>query len=377
MLAAGHVLHVTSGRVGIALALKHARIGAGHKVLVPAYHCTSMVEPVIWAGAEPVFYRITPDTRIDFGDIERKLDGSVRLLIATHYYGFPQDLTFTRAFCDRHRLLLLEDCAHAFFGSDSGRPIGSTGEYAIASTMKFFPIYEGGCLASSKFPIDRIPLRDGGWKFQIKSVVNVLESSMAYRRLRPLGLLLRILLWLKSSIWRLIKSQKADVAPHGAGPGAADGSYDFDPRWIDTAMSRVSRVILRLAGQERVVTRRRQNYEKLLRALNALPGARPLFPALPANVVPYVFPLIVDEPARIFPILKNAGVPILRFGEFLWQGVDTKTCAVSADYSRRVFQFPCHQELRAAEIDWMITMIRAAVLGTDRISETTKPAKNS
>ena len=44
--------------VAIALALKQMGIGPGDTVLVPSYHCASMIEPVIWAGATPLFYRI-------------------------------------------------------------------------------------------------------------------------------------------------------------------------------------------------------------------------------------------------------------------------------------------------------------------------------
>ena len=62
---AGPARLVTSGRVAIALALREMTVGAGDEVLVPAYHCASMIEPVIWSGAQPVFYRILRNTEID------------------------------------------------------------------------------------------------------------------------------------------------------------------------------------------------------------------------------------------------------------------------------------------------------------------------
>ena len=46
VLDAGNCRFVTSGRVAIALALKQMKIGAGDSVMVPAYHCASMIEPV-------------------------------------------------------------------------------------------------------------------------------------------------------------------------------------------------------------------------------------------------------------------------------------------------------------------------------------------
>jgi hypothetical protein len=72
--------------------------------------------------------------------------------------------------------------------------------------------------------------------------------------------------------------------------------------------------------------------------------------------------LITNELQDIFLVLKNEGVPIIRFGEFLWPGVDALVCPVSVEFSQRAMQFPCHQDLFPEELDWMIGKIRAALL---------------
>ena len=61
---------VTSGRAAIVLALKHAGINGYHQVLIPAYHCESMVAPVRHIGATPVFYKINSDTSVNLGSCE-------------------------------------------------------------------------------------------------------------------------------------------------------------------------------------------------------------------------------------------------------------------------------------------------------------------
>ena len=75
--------------------------------------------------------------------------------------------------------------------------------------------------------------------------------------------------------------------------------------------------------------------------------------------MPQVFPLVFDAPERAFPLLKQTGVPIIRFGEYLWEGMDKSTCPVSVDLSRRVFQLPCHQELADSELEWMAGKVRS------------------
>ena len=107
--------------------------------------------------------------------------------------------------------------------------------------------------------------------------------------------------------------------------------------------------------------RRRTHYQRLASDIGILSGARPLVPKLPDSVVPQVFPLLVDAPEIVFPRLKQEGVPIIRFGEFLWPGVDASVCPVSADLSRRLLQFPVHQSLRTNELNWMISRIRLAL----------------
>src|SRR3990167_9197771 len=74
ILNAGWVLPITTGRMGLSLALEHMRIGKDEKVLIPAYHCNSMVEPVVHASARPVFYRVREDTSVDLDDVKTRLD---------------------------------------------------------------------------------------------------------------------------------------------------------------------------------------------------------------------------------------------------------------------------------------------------------------
>lgn len=358
LLDAGHALYVTSGRVAIALALRHMGVTDKDKILVPAYHCTSMIEPIVWSSATPVFYRIGADTSVDLDHVERKLDKATRALMIAHYYGFPQNLPALRAFCDSRGLVLIEDCAHAFFGSYAGRPLGSYGDYAVGSAMKFFPIYDGGCLVSSRHTLDGIIVRSGGWRLQTKAAINILEQTLEYKRLSAIRPLVSLPIWLKDLVWnRWWKSARDNVTTY-AGPGAADGAYAFDPDWLEVEMSTPSRLIIKLSDRARIAATRRAYYRTLLRAFADCPGCHPLFPELADNVVPYVFPLLVDRPEVVFDDLKRQGVPILRFGEFLWNGVDASICPVAVDYSRRLFQFPCHQELTLEEIDWLITRVQ-------------------
>jgi hypothetical protein len=87
--------------------------------------------------------------------------------------------------------------------------------------------------------------------------------------------------------------------------------------------------------------------------LAGLPGCRPLFAALPDGVCPWLFPLLVDDADAAFARIRQLGVPVVRFAETLWPGVDAARCPDSVRLSRHVLAFPCHQELSEQEFDWM------------------------
>ena len=112
-----------------------------------------------------------------------------------------------------------------------------------------------------------------------------------------------------------------------------------------------------------VVRRRRENYNKLVAALSDLPKGRPLLPYLPNEVTPYMFPFLVDEPERVFPRLKRLGVPIYR-----WEDIEATTCDISRSYAQRLLQLPCHQDLRAKELDWMIECLKSTLTDPEAAS---------
>src|SRR6218665_520068 len=54
-----HRALTSSGRAALYWALKRLQLAAGAGVLVPAYHCPTMVAPILLAGLRPIYYEIT------------------------------------------------------------------------------------------------------------------------------------------------------------------------------------------------------------------------------------------------------------------------------------------------------------------------------
>jgi dTDP-4-amino-4,6-dideoxygalactose transaminase len=363
--AAGSIIDVgepyflTAGRTAIARGLKAMGLKPGDKVLVPAYHCIPMVQPLIWVGVEPVFYRIGDDLSVDLEDVKRKLDLRTKALMGVHYFGFPQDCHALRDFCDVYKLFFLEDCAHSFFGSYGGRPIGSFGDLAIASLAKFFPVKEGGCLVSARPETLRLTLRPQTMLDNLSEFSNVLQDSLYYGHLKalyPMGIGLSLLVKLSRKMAR--QGTERSVNPAYLKSGAKE---EIDPSWLDVGATSFSVAVQKRVSRRRIVARRRRNFEHLHLGLSNLPGMRPLLPRLSRDVVPYTFPIWVDDLRRIFPRLEDRAIPMQRFGQFLWDGVDEAVCPSSGALSHHCLQLPCHQELSLEELDWIMEQFSSSV----------------
>ncbi|MCI0400214.1 MAG: DegT/DnrJ/EryC1/StrS family aminotransferase [Gammaproteobacteria bacterium] len=342
---------VTSGRAALGHVLKQSGVTRDTRVLMPAYHCGSMVEPALWLNSEVMFYKVKPDLTIDSADIEGKLSTNTKAVLVTHYFGFPQPLKRVRELCDLYKIALIEDCAHAFFGRSDGAVFGTTGDFAVASTTKFLPVSDGGLIECKSPLLSRTTLSRRPMKAQLKAVVDPIETAVNFGRLPLLSpfLLCARAIFNKG---RLPKTA-ASVEPEPTKLSYRQPFRWFEPSLIPFKGCWFSHYVLRLSAKERVVANRRKNYLFFLENLCGLERAKPLFPILPEGVVPYTFPLIIDFPEQDFKPLKELRVPIWR-----WEELAESDCRVSQGYRLSLLQIPCHQDLQKSELVWIVDQLR-------------------
>lgn len=341
-------LSFTQGRYALLEALAALGVDSESAVLMPSYHCRSLVEPADLLGAHVLFYPVaealTP--RLDLaGLLFESSPLPVKAMIMPYYFGFPQPVAAIETFCQERSIFLIEDCAHAFFGSIDGRQVGRIGRFAFASPRKFFPIEDGGILldnASSAIS-KPVPL---SLKKEIKAIIRAaLQLTQRRRQIKPEQ---------TSKLFfynNLSQPESQKLTSQAAG-------YETGLKWLvphqrRLASAKVSRWIMHGTARQPVIDRRRQAYLRWLAGLKDIAGCRPLFPHLDDNIVPYVFPLLIDmNPDRVFYALKMQGVPLWR-----WEDMAVTDCPVSLSYRHRLLQLPCHQNLNMSELDWMIKTV--------------------
>lgn len=337
------------GRYALAEALKRAGVVRGSVVLLPSYHCRTIVESVLFLGAEARFYPMTETLRPDFPAMDRQVaDGRARVLLLTHYFGFPNALPESVRFCETHGLDLVEDCAHAFYGSHAGRVLGTAGRYAVASAWKFLPLRDGAVLRDNWDGQAGTVLRRPALRSEIRAAAVMLRNKLLGIPPRPV---------LPVPDYDTLVRHARRIGASRPPDAGAEG-IQFLPEQVDMSGQAVSRWLVRHAEHDRVIRRRRENYLHWLAGVAGLAGVRPLFDRLPDGTVPYAFPLLTDAAGLVFHALKLAGIPIWR-----WEDVATTDCPISQGYRLRLLQLPCHQDLRREEIDWMVAVLRGVLPG--------------
>ena len=100
----------------------------------------------------PVFADLGPGTwNLDPADVEKRITPKTKAIIAVHLTGNPCNLDALKDIADRHKLILIEDCAQAWGAKSRGRPIGTVGHMACFSLQdtKHITCGDGGVVASS------------------------------------------------------------------------------------------------------------------------------------------------------------------------------------------------------------------------------------
>ena len=148
-LGAPGALALNSCTAALHTALVTAGIGPGDEVVTTPMTFVASVNVIEHVGARPVLADVEPDTlNIDPAHVEAAISPHTRALLPVHYAGHPADLDALGTLADRHRLIVLEDAAHALPAAARGRRIGS-GPNPVAFSFyatKNLTTAEGGML---------------------------------------------------------------------------------------------------------------------------------------------------------------------------------------------------------------------------------------
>lgn len=142
-----------SARGAFSYLLTNLNLPAGSEVILPAFTCVVIVNPVLWQGLKPVYVDINPE---DFNTPIAKLVEAVtpqtKLILVQHTFGQPIEVAKLRRELKRlgrEDIILVEDLAHAL-GAEyaSGGIVGTSADYAVMTfgVEKMISTIRGGAL---------------------------------------------------------------------------------------------------------------------------------------------------------------------------------------------------------------------------------------
>jgi dTDP-4-amino-4,6-dideoxygalactose transaminase len=142
-----------SGRSALYTLLKALEIGEGDEVLIQAFTCIAVPDPVIWTGAKTIFVDIDDSLNIDPEAIERHINHKTRAIIVQHTFGIPAQISTITKIAQKHNLVLIEDCAHALGATFQGKKLGTFGDFAFFSFGRdkvISSVFGGGLIVNGK-----------------------------------------------------------------------------------------------------------------------------------------------------------------------------------------------------------------------------------
>ena len=109
-------------------------LDAGSDVLLQAFTCNAVPNPVLWAGLNPIYVDCNKENfNIDTEDLKAKITQQSKAIIVQHTFGIPANMDEITKICQEHKLILIEDCAHSLGAKFNGKIVGSFGDVGFFS----------------------------------------------------------------------------------------------------------------------------------------------------------------------------------------------------------------------------------------------------
>lgn len=185
---------VNSGRTALLTLLQHCGLQPNDEVLLQAFTCNAVANPILWAQGKPIYVDIEPATlTMSPQDLKKKITARSKVLIIQHTFGQPAAIEELLAIAKQHQLIVIEDCAHALGARHHDQLLGTFGDAAIFSFGRdkvISSVYGGAILINnqkifSNFAsiIETLPYPNIFWTAQ--QLIHPIITSAA-KKIRPL-----------------------------------------------------------------------------------------------------------------------------------------------------------------------------------------------
>lgn len=139
---------VSSATAALHMGLLALGVKSGDEVIVPGLTFVADANVVCMVGATPVLAdsQSLDNWNVDAASIEKKITSKTKAVIIVHFAGYPCEMDGIVDLCNKNKLALIEDVAHAPGAAINGRLCGTFGDVGCFSffSNKNLSVGEGG-----------------------------------------------------------------------------------------------------------------------------------------------------------------------------------------------------------------------------------------
>jgi UDP-4-amino-4,6-dideoxy-N-acetyl-beta-L-altrosamine transaminase len=149
---ARYAIAFSSGTAALHGAYAVAGITHGDEVVTTPLTFAATANMILALGAKPIFADINPETgNLDPRKVEKKITRRTKAIVTVDYAGLPADSGAFRSLARKHKLIFIEDAAHALGATYRGKSVGTQADMTMFSfhPVKSITTGEGGAITTN------------------------------------------------------------------------------------------------------------------------------------------------------------------------------------------------------------------------------------
>lgn len=359
---------LNSGRESLYAILQALNFKKNDEIILQSFTCMVVVNAVVWNGLKPVYTDIDKsDFNMDVKDFEKKITKKTKAVIVQHTFGIPAKMDEIKAICKRHKLVLIEDCAHTIGGKYKGKSLGTIGDIGFFSLgrSKAISCVSGGMIVT----------KDKKYGEKIKSVLKYAlypEKSVIARnlfhpiamqcikKLYNVGIFGKILLFFLQKV----KLLTMEIEKHEK-VGELKLPY---PMKMSNALAKIA--LYQFSNLDRFNAKRKAIVEKYHKKLRFKFGVKILNKNMYGDSYLLRFPIILKNEKKKKEILKNAKREGIILGDWYSSPIapvgcviqktfyERGVCPISENICLRVVNLPTHYNLNEKQTDKIVKCLK-------------------
>jgi dTDP-4-amino-4,6-dideoxygalactose transaminase len=158
-------------------------IGPPGEIITTPITIHDMINMIVCAGLQPRFIDIDRSTfQMDPDLLEKTINPNTRAVLVTHLFGMPSNMEKIVSICQKHGLILIEDCSHGFGSKYKGKLCGTFGKagFFSLSSLKSISSGYGGVIISEDDEL-AVSIRSDFEKLRtctVSDIIDIIKKSL-------------------------------------------------------------------------------------------------------------------------------------------------------------------------------------------------------